>query len=133
MNIFIEFLYIRISLGTKFQFKQTILIYWTKYAKKGYFRSETEKSQSCVCSFVLTYYILLTFLHGGRQTQRYFNVSSPSIRRDKKDTHKTLNEEENNEHLKNQRQRFMLNKKHFPSFRKAFLLVKYKDSGNELS
>ena len=95
-------------------------------------RKRKNRNRACVHSFLLTISYLL-FCTGGRQTQRYFNVSSPSIRRDKKDTHKTLNEEENNEHLKNQRQRFMLNKKHFPSFRKAFLLVKYKDSGNELS
>ena len=36
-------LHIRISLGTKFQFELTILIYWTKFAQKGYLRSKTEK------------------------------------------------------------------------------------------
>ena len=34
---------IRISLGTKFQLKLTILIFWTKFAQKGFFRSKTEK------------------------------------------------------------------------------------------
>ena len=36
-------LYIRISLGTKFQLKLTILIFWTKLAQKVYFRFKTEK------------------------------------------------------------------------------------------
>ena len=41
-------LYIRISLGTKFQLKVTILIFWTKFAQKGELWSETEKSHLCV-------------------------------------------------------------------------------------
>ena len=36
---------IRISPGNKFQNKLTILIFWTKFAQKGYFRSKTEKSK----------------------------------------------------------------------------------------
>ena len=36
-------LHIRICLGTKFQFKLAILIFWTKFAQKGYFQSKTEK------------------------------------------------------------------------------------------
>ena len=36
-------LHIRISLGTKFQLKLTNLIFWTKFAQKGCFRSKTEK------------------------------------------------------------------------------------------
>ena len=39
------------------------MIFWIKFAQKGYFQSETEK------------------LHGGQQTQRYFNVYSPYSRR----------------------------------------------------
>ena len=35
-------LHIRIGLGTKFYFKLIILIFWTKFAQKGYFRSKTE-------------------------------------------------------------------------------------------
>ena len=34
-----------ISLGTKFQPKLTILIFWSKFARKGYFRSKTEISE----------------------------------------------------------------------------------------
>ena len=30
-------------LDTKFQLKLTILIFWTKFAKKGYFQSKAEK------------------------------------------------------------------------------------------
>ena len=33
----------RNSLDTKFQLKLTILIFWTKFAKKGYFQSKAEK------------------------------------------------------------------------------------------
>ena len=44
---------IRISLGTKFQLNLTILIFLTKFAKKGYFRSETETSHLCVRSWSL--------------------------------------------------------------------------------
>ena len=36
-------LHIRISIGTTFQFKLTILIFWTKFAQKGYFWSKTNK------------------------------------------------------------------------------------------
>ena len=32
-----------ISVGTKFQLQLIILIFWTKFAQKGYFHSETEK------------------------------------------------------------------------------------------
>ena len=35
-------LHIQISLGTKFQLKLEILIFWTKFVQKGYFRSKTE-------------------------------------------------------------------------------------------
>ena len=34
---------VRISLGTKFRLKQTILIIWTKFFQKGYFQSKAEK------------------------------------------------------------------------------------------
>ena len=36
-------LHIRISLGTKFQVKLTILIFWTKFEQKEYIQSKTEK------------------------------------------------------------------------------------------
>ena len=36
-------LLIRISLGTKFQLKLTILTFWTKFTQKGYFWSKTKK------------------------------------------------------------------------------------------
>ena len=39
-------LHIRIWLATKFQLKVTILIFWTKFAKKGYFWSKTRKANS---------------------------------------------------------------------------------------
>ena len=34
---------IRISLGTNFQLKLTILIFWTKITQKGYFWSKRKK------------------------------------------------------------------------------------------
>ena len=43
VNIIIEILHIRISLGIKFHFKQTISNIGTKFAQKGYFQSKTEK------------------------------------------------------------------------------------------
>ena len=36
-------LHIRISLGTEFQYKQTFLIFWAKFAQKGYFQSKQIK------------------------------------------------------------------------------------------
>ena len=36
-------LLIQISLGSKVQLKLTILIFWTKFDQKGYFRSKTKK------------------------------------------------------------------------------------------
>ena len=35
--------HIQISLSTKFQLKLTILLFWTKFTQKGYFRLKTEK------------------------------------------------------------------------------------------
>ena len=36
-------MHIRISIGTKFPLKLTILNFWTKFTKDGYFKSKTEK------------------------------------------------------------------------------------------
>ena len=46
-------LHIQIILGTQFQLKLTILIFWTKFARKGYFSSKTEKLniESCNVRF----------------------------------------------------------------------------------
>ena len=46
---------IRISLGTKFRIKLTILIFWTKFAQEGCFRYKTEKVNSAIefCIFEL--------------------------------------------------------------------------------
>ena len=48
-------LHIGISLGAKFQLKQAILIFWIKFAQKGYFRSKTEKVSTIIefCMFEL--------------------------------------------------------------------------------
>ena len=42
-NTTIKLLHIRISLGTKFQLKLTILIFPNKFTQKGCFQSKTEK------------------------------------------------------------------------------------------
>ena len=39
---------IPIIVGTKFQLELTILIFWTKFAKKGYFQSKTEKVKTTI-------------------------------------------------------------------------------------
>ena len=36
-------LHIQVSLRTKFQFKWTILNFWTKFIQKGYLQSKTDK------------------------------------------------------------------------------------------
>ena len=47
--------HIRIILGTKFQLKLTILIYWTKFALKVCFQSKTEEVDTIIefCIFEL--------------------------------------------------------------------------------
>ena len=48
-------LHIRISLSTKFQPKLTILIFWTKFAQKGYFQPKTDQINHTIklCVFEL--------------------------------------------------------------------------------
>ena len=48
-------MHIQISLGTKFQLKLTILLFWTKFAQKGCFRSKTKKVNTIIelCIFEL--------------------------------------------------------------------------------
>ena len=74
-------LHIGTSLGAKFQLKLTVYFFFTKFAQKGYFWTKTEKSHLRVHPW-----LLLTILNfpRGRQTQRYFNVSSPSNLIDRK-------------------------------------------------
>ena len=50
-------------MGTKFQLRLTILIFWTKFAGKGCFRSKTEKSNLCVCTWL--FLTILNFLLRG--------------------------------------------------------------------
>ena len=72
-------MYVQISSGTKFQLELTILIFWTKFAQKGYFLIEHGKITFVCVPMVVTYYIKL-FRTGGER-QHHFNVSSPSSRR----------------------------------------------------
>ena len=48
-------MHIRISLGTKFQLKLRILIFWTKFAQKEFFQSKTENMNKVIefCIFEL--------------------------------------------------------------------------------
>ena len=50
-------LHIWVSPGTKFQLKLTILIFWTKFAQKGYFQSKSEKMNTTIkfCIFKSVY------------------------------------------------------------------------------
>ena len=69
-------LHIRISLGAKFQLKLRIL---------GVFTKNRKKNKNCTCECVHGLYLLYeTFSLVDRQTQRYFNVSSPYSRKDEK-------------------------------------------------
>ena len=51
----------KISLGTKFQLKLTILVFRTKFAQKGLFPVESGKNENHIsrASMVITYYIKL--------------------------------------------------------------------------
>ena len=50
-------LHIQIILRTKFQFKLTILVFWTKLGQKGYFASKSEKINTIIqfCIFKSVY------------------------------------------------------------------------------
>ena len=55
MNITIKFCIFEISLGPKFHFKLTILMFWTQLVQKGYSQSKTEKVNTTIefCIFKL--------------------------------------------------------------------------------
>ena len=81
-------LHIWISLGTKFQLKLTILIFfWPIYLKRE-FPVKKGKITLVHASMVVTYYIKL--FHIGSNRQQYFNVSSPSSHSDKNKSEWTL-------------------------------------------
>ena len=61
-------LHIRISLDTKFQPKLTILIFWTKFAQKGFSQSENGKSQH-------HHWILYIRINLGAKFQLYLTIS----------------------------------------------------------
>ena len=72
-------LYVRIRLRTKFQLKLAILIFRPNLPNKG-ISGRKRKNHMCVRPWSLL--TILNFSARDRQTQRYFNVSSPSSRRD---------------------------------------------------
>ena len=43
----------KLIVGTKLQFKRAIISFWTKFAKKGYFQSKTDK-MNCPFEFCIT-------------------------------------------------------------------------------
>ena len=45
-----------LSLGTKFQVKQTILIFCIKFVEKGYFRFKTEKVNIAIQFYIISWY-----------------------------------------------------------------------------
>ena len=45
-------LHVRIGVGTKFQPKVRILIFWTKFARKGHFHSKTKKVNNVIKLYV---------------------------------------------------------------------------------
>ena len=47
-------------MGTKFQLRLTILIFWAKFAQKGCFRSKTENSHLYLCPWL--FLTILNFL-----------------------------------------------------------------------
>ena len=55
-------MHIRISAGTKFQLKLTIMTFWTKFFQKGYSRWKTEKItitiEFCIFEFAQKRYFL---------------------------------------------------------------------------
>ena len=63
-------LHIWLRLGSKFQFKLTILIFWTKFSQNWYCKK---------LHFCMFYWI------GGQQTGQHFGVFSPSSCRDNKE------------------------------------------------
>ena len=64
-----------ITIGTKFQLNLIIFTFWTKFAQKG-ISGRKRKNRTCACVHG-RYLLYKTFPHRGRQTKRYFNVSSP--------------------------------------------------------
>ena len=53
--------HIRVSLGTKFHVKLLILIFWTKFTWKGYFRSKTEKVSATIGFSIFEFVQVLNF------------------------------------------------------------------------
>ena len=60
-------------LDTNFQLKMTVLIFWTKFAQKGYFWSKTEKLHFLRASMVVTYYIKLFYMGADRQNDIFIS------------------------------------------------------------
>ena len=58
------------------------MIFWNKFTQNGYFLSQTGQFHLCMRPW--SFVTIRNFLNGGQQTQRYFNISCPSSRTDRK-------------------------------------------------
>ena len=81
VNITIEFCILKLTKVSNFSLQwQFWLFFWPNLPKNGI---SGRKRKNRTCAYAHGHYLLYqTFLHEGRQTQRYFNTSSPSSRRD---------------------------------------------------
>ena len=60
----------RIGVGTKFQIRLTILIFWAEFAQKGCFWSEIENLHVCMCPW--SFLTILNFFAGGPKDTAVF-------------------------------------------------------------
>ena len=77
-------MHVQISPDTKFQPKLTILIFWTKFAQKGYFRSKAENPHFCVRPWSLVIYYVKFFrtgadIHNGILTSLLVQVAETKL------------------------------------------------------
>ena len=79
VNITIEFCILELVWIPNFSLNN-LDFFWPNLPTKG-ISGRTRKNCTCACAHG-RYLLYWTFPHGGRQSQRYFNVSSPSSRRD---------------------------------------------------
>ena len=59
-------LYIQIILGTKFQLKLTILMFWTKFAEKGCFPSKNKKLNTTIDFWIFELVLVLNISWNGQ-------------------------------------------------------------------
>ena len=72
-------LHVRVSVGTKFQLKLIILIFWTKFAQKGYFHSKTKKVINIIEFFELGLAPELTIHGTARPRGKFANENAMAL------------------------------------------------------